>query len=183
MFRHLAPTHLGGLALPGILLALVVALAFLGGRWLASGDPEPPPALVHAYTEIARAAENPALPWESFTPDQRAAFEVFPPSLQPAFYAVGCAETGLRIITGPPNPNGTIDEGPWQLNSPWFDGTAYPSIPAFPPSWATTWVGNAKGALIVFHQQGLDAWSTWDALGRTAASVLAAARSEGNCIL
>ena len=63
---------------------------------------------------------------------QRAAFEVFPPSLQPAFYAVGCAETGLRIVNGPPNPNGTFDEGPWQLNSPWFAGTAFPTVPALP---------------------------------------------------
>ena len=142
--------------------------------------------------QVSEATDTSAMPahlvlsgWDSaLTPDQQAALAIFPGRLRPAFYAVGCAETGWTL-----NAVGdtTLPTGPafgWaQIERPWFDGTAYPSVPAFPAAWKTSAVGSARGALIIFDHQGLDAWSTWKAGGRTAAGTLAWARAHGNCLV
>ena len=123
--------------------------------------------------------------WDStLTPDQAAALAIFPARLRAAFYAIGCAETGwLLTAVG----DTTLPTGPaygWaQIERPWFDGAAYPSVPAFPDAWKTSAVGSARGALIIFDHQGLDAWSTWKAGGRTAEGTLAWARAHRNCLV
>ncbi len=118
---------------------------------------------------------------------------VLAPELQFSIYAIGCAESGWRDdAVGPLNPNRTYDSGDEQLNSPWFDGTAYPGrIGAFPAAWKAHPAGNIIGALII-HKisadyepdgDGFDAWSTWIDGGRTAEGTLALAHSQGNCVV
>ena len=111
------------------------------------------------------------------------ALDVFESYQRPPFYAVGCAESDLTadalgdldLPTGPAF-------GGWQLERPWFDGTAYPTVAAFPDAWKASLVGNARGARIVHLHQGFNAWSTWHHGGRTAEGTLAWARAHGNCL-
>ena len=139
------------------------------------------PTLTHAQAvaDLARAADE--LPDDlGHPPWLAAALAVFPAHLQPAFHAIGCAESGLvASAVGPPNSNGTRDYGWLQINSIWFNGTAYPSVAPFTAAAKTDPVQSAVGALQIYGLQGLEAWSTWRG---SAQATLALARSRGNCI-
>ena len=135
------------------------------------------PTLTHAQAAIDLTQPTgevpPGPPWLG------AALAVFPDSLQSSFYALGCAESGLTAgaVSGE-NPNGTRDFSWLQINSRWYDGTAYPSVPAFPEAAKTDPVMAAVGALIVYGHQGLGAWSTWHG---SADDTLEFAQSHGYC--
>ena len=127
--------------------------------------------LVRAADEIPDDLDHP--PWLV------AALAVFPAHLQPAFHAIGCAESDLTAdAVGAPNHNGTRDYGWLQINSIWFAGTAYPSVAAFTAAAKTDPVQSAVGALQIYGLQGLEAWSTWRG---NAQATLALARARGSC--
>ena len=127
--------------------------------------------LVRSTDESPGDLEHP--PWLA------AALAVFPAHLQPAFHAIGCAESGLTAdAVGPPNSNGTRDYGWLQINSVWFAGTAYPSVAAFATAAKTDPVQSAVGALVIYGHQGLEAWSTWRG---SAQATLALAKARGSC--
>ena len=111
----------------------------------------------------------------SHPPWLAAALAVFPVHLQPAFHAIGCAESGLTAdAVGAPNSNGTRDYGWLQINSIWFDGDAA----TFTAAAKTDPVQSAVGALVIYGYQGLEAWSTWRG---SAQATLALAHAHGNC--
>ena len=143
-----------------------------------STDKPTTPTLTHAQAvlDLERAADE--MPDDlSHPPWLAAALAVFPVHLQPAFYAIGCAESDLNAdAVGPPNHNGTRDYGWLQINSKWFDGTAYPSVAAFAAAAKTDPVQSAVGALQIYGLQGLEAWSTWRG---SAQATLALARAHG----
>ena len=143
--------------------------------------PAPAPMLTHAQAvaDLGRAADQ--LPDDlSHPPWLATALAVFPVHLQASFYAIGCAESDLTATAvGPPNFNGTRDYGWLQINSIWFDGTAYPSVAAFSAAAKTDPVQSAVGALRIYGLQGLEAWSTWRG---SAQATLAPAQARGSCI-
>ena len=145
-----------------------------------STDKPVTPTLTHsqAVADLVRLGDK--LPSDlSHPPWLAAALAVFPVHLQPAFHAIGCAESGLTAdAVGPPNRNGTRDYGWLQINSIWFNGTAYPSVAAFTAAAKTDPVQSAVGALVIYGHQGLGAWSTW--LG-SAKATLASAQARGVC--
>ena len=117
------------------------------------------------------------------------ALGVFHARLRPAMYAIGCAETGWDFTAvGDKDIAGGPSFGWSQLFGPWFRdadgngyGDAYPSVKVFPSDWKTSPVGNAHGALRVLDEQGLRAWSTWNAGDGHAWTVLANAHALGQC--
>ena len=121
--------------------------------------------------------------------DVVAALGVFEERMRPAMYAIGCAETGWEFdAIGDKDIEGGPSFGWSQLFGPWFRdadgngyGDAYPSVEVFPSEWKTSPVGNAHGALRVLGEQGLRAWSTWNAGGGHALTVLAMAHGRGQC--
>ena len=145
-----------------------------------STDKPTTPTLTHAQAvaDLVRADEMPDD--LSHPPWLAEALAVFPVHLQPAFYAIGCAESGLTAAAvGPPNRNGTRDYGWLQINSTWFDGTAYPSVAAFAAAAKTDPVQSAVGALQIYGLQGLEAWSTWR--GSAQATLALAHPRGGSC--
>ena len=138
------------------------------------------PALSHAQAVADLVRSTDETPGDlTHPPWLVAALAVFPAHLQPAFHAIGCAESGLTAdAVGPPNSNGTRDYGWLQINSIWFAGTAYPSVAAFAPAAKTDPVQSAVGALVIYGHQGLEAWSTWRG---SAQATLALAHARGSC--
>ena len=116
-------------------------------------------------------------------PEIVAALDVFPERLQPAMYAIGCAESGwLFTAVGDRDIEGGPSFGWSQIFAPWFRGTTgYTGVVAFPEEWKTDGVGNARGALRIIEVQGLTAWSTWKAGDDHAMTVLAHAHAAGRC--
>ena len=145
-----------------------------------STDKPVTPTLTHAQAVADLARVSDEIPGDlGHPPWLAAALAVFPAHLQPSFHAIGCAESGLTAdAVGPPNRNGTRDYGWLQINSIWFDGTAYPSVAAFTAAAKTDPVQSAVGALVIYGHQGLGAWSTW--LG-SAQATLASAQARGIC--
>ena len=157
-----------------------VAKEFARRVGLSTDKPTTPPSMTHAQAvaDLARSADE--SPGDlSHPPWLAAALAVFPVHLQPSFHAIGCAESGLTAdAVGPPNYNGTRDYGWLQINSIWFNGTAYPTVAAFSAAAKTDPVQSAVGALVIYGHQGLEAWSTWRG---SASATLALAQSRGNC--
>ena len=133
--------------------------------------------------------------WSALTADQQLALQivaVLVPGEQFTFYAIGCAESGWTDdAVGPRNSNDTFDSGDDQINSPFFDGTAYPGIiKALPEAWKTDPIGNVIAGIIVYNihgryaadGDGFEAWSTYNAGGKTAEGTLALAQARGNCL-
>ena len=145
-----------------------------------STDKPVTPTLTHvqAIADLVRSTDE--SPGDlSHPPWLAAALAVFPVHLQPAFHAIGCAESDLTAdAVGPPNYNGTRDYGWLQINSIWFNGTAYPSVAAFSAAAKTDPIQSAVGALVIYGHQGLEAWSTWRG---SAQATLALAWAHGNC--
>lgn len=84
----------------------------------------------------------------------------FPIPMIPVMVAIGLAESGdpkhpgfSRVdAVSPPNKNGTIDRGVWQINS----------VHGFNPDTLLTLDGNAAAAKQIYDKQGLGAWSTYN---------------------
>lgn len=76
------------------------------------------------------------------------------PQLANTMAAIALAESGGRMDATNKNANGTIDRGPWQINSSWtqFDPQKLLTDPNY----------SAKAAVAVFKSQGLTAWSTYN---------------------
>lgn len=72
------------------------------------------------------------------------------PSKAAIMAAIAMAESSGNSQATNHNSNGTTDEGLWQINTVW------PQYQTFDP------LGNAKGAVAIEQQQGLDAWSTYN---------------------
>ena len=136
-----------------------------------------PSHIVHSYAldqwdEIKAQLE----PWQS------SALAIFPDYLQPAMYAIACAETGFTNVRSThANSNGSFDWGPWQVNDHVWNAVL---IAHGLHEWETDAIQNARAAWLVLQDpQGLDAWYTWQDFGQTAESVLKVARSRHQCVL
>lgn len=69
----------------------------------------------------------------------------------PIMVAIGLAESGGRLTVQHKNSDGSIDTGPWQVNS----------VHGFNTAQLMTLDGNARATVQVYNSQGLNAWSTY----------------------